>query len=341
MPAPRDPHPRDLDVVGIGGMVVDRIHRTPRLATSDEKVTLRALDDGTSVQRCVGGVVLNGLGWATVLGLRTGIFGRLADDDNGRFLRAAMDGLGIERHLASEGVSSSYAEIFVDDAGGRAVYMDPGTTAGTHAAHVREVHAEFVARAAWLDTEISQLPLDAVLAGVELAREAGVSSVLDVDVPIADALATLGDEATLFAILEAADVLKLSTSAAREFAPDAGADALALAARLRARFGGRAVVVTDGEHGCAIGADGFEARIAVERVPAVDTTGCGDAFRGGLLAAMRGGLDWESAGRLANACGAACAEQLGAFPEDPEAARQRVRARYPGPPWGVNETRAR
>jgi len=261
------------------------------------------------------------------------VFGRQADDANGRFLRAAMDALGIEHHLAIEGASSSYAEIFVDDTGGRAIYMDPGTTADTTGDHVRAHHAEFVGRAAWLDTEISQLPLDAVLAAVELAAAAGIPSVVDVDVPVPDALATLGDQATLFAILERATVLKPSKSAARDLVPEACADVVDVASRLRARFGTRVVAVTDGERGCGISAEGFEDRVAVERVEPIDTTGCGDAFLGGLLAAMHARLDWQSAGRLANACGAACAQQLGAFPADPRQALARVRAHYQGPEW--------
>ena len=43
------------------------------------------------------------------------------------------------------------------------------------------------------------------------------------------------------------------------------------------------------------------------------------------------GLGWRDAARLANACGAACAQQLGAFPEDPHTACARVAELYEGP----------
>ena len=65
----------------------------------------------------------------------------------------------------------------------------------------------------------------------------------------------------------------------------------------------------------------------------VDTTGAGDAFLGGLLVGLARGLELRRPpARLANACGAACVEQLGAFPEDREAALARVRELYAGPP---------
>ena len=37
--------------------------------------------------------------------------------------------------------------------------------------------------------------------------------------------------------------------------------------------------------------------------PAVDPTGCGDAFRGGLLFGLENNMDWETTGRLASLMG--------------------------------------
>jgi arabinose-5-phosphate isomerase len=320
-----------LDVAGIGSMVVDRVHRAPRIVRADEKTLLRDLDGAGPVVDRVGGVVLNHLGWAAALGLRCGIFGRQADDPGGRFLRAAMDRLGIEHQLRLDGPASSLAEIFVDDAGGRAIYMAPGATAQTSAEQVRTHHADFIRRAARLTTEVSQLPLAAALAALGIARAAGIPTLVDLDVPPSQATPALGDAASLDAVLRAADLLKPAKAAARECVPEAGSDPLAMARALRARFGCGAVVVTDGEAGCAIAAHGFEGFVPARAVKALDSTGAGDAFLGGLLVALQHGLGWDAAGRLANACGAACVEQLGAFPEDPERARARVLELYAGP----------
>jgi len=320
---------KDLDVVGIGSMVVDRMHRAPRAIGAAEKVILRDLGGGP-IQTRIGGVVLNHLGWAAALGLRTGIFGLGADDENGRLLRAAMDSLGIAREIDLAGSASSLAEIFVDDAGERAIYMAPAATSETTPEWVRG-HAAFVARARRVTTEVSQLPLAAARAALELARASGAATAVDLDVPPSDALASgLGDEAALDVVLRGADLLKPAKSACRELVPGAGSDPLALARALRKRFGNGAVVVTDGEAGCAIAADGFEGFVRARPVKAVDATGAGDAFLGGLLAALSAGLSWEDAARLANACGAACVEQLGAFPGDPTRARARVQELYPG-----------
>src|SRR6202162_2630633 len=80
-----------LDVVGCGSMVVDLFYRTPRIIRADEKVILDANGTGAAIEQAsVGGVVLNHLGWARVLGLETGIFGKMGDDRNGEVLRDGM-----------------------------------------------------------------------------------------------------------------------------------------------------------------------------------------------------------------------------------------------------------
>ncbi|MGH0031324.1 MAG: PfkB family carbohydrate kinase [Myxococcota bacterium] len=333
-----------LDVVGIGSMVVDRLHRAPRILGGDEKGILRdAVGQGAArapVSRAVGGVVLNHLGWAAALGLRAGIFGRQADDENGRFLRAAMDAAGIARDIAVDASASSFAEIFVDDAGDRAIYMAPGATSETTPEDVR-AHRAFIARAAVLTTEVSQLPLDAAREALALAKQEGLLTVVDLDVPPSDALASgLGEAAALEEVLRAADWLKPSKSAARELAPQAGDDALALARALRERFGNAVVVVTDGAAGSAVASGEFEGFVPTRAVKAVDTTGAGDAFLGGLLAGRHHGLALEDAVRLGNACGAACAETLGAFPADANTARARVLELYAGPPFELPEAGA-
>lgn len=319
----------DLDVIGIGSMTVDRVHRSPRILERGEKGVLRAVEGGGPVRSYVGGVVLNHLGWAAVLGLRTGICGRQGDDEGGRFLRAAMERTGIEVDIFVDPVAaSSVAEIFVDDAGERSIYMAPGATGDTTGEHVRKHHADFIRRARTLTTEVSQLPLEAALEALTIAREAGAQTVVDLDVPPADATATLGDDASLTAVLSAADVLKPAKIAGRALYPEHADDPLALANAIRARFGSRAVVVTDGDAGCAISSDEFSGLVPAPTAKVVDTTGAGDAFLGGLLVARARGLGWEDAGRFANACGAACVEQMGAFPEDALGVRERVADLY-------------
>ena len=74
----------------------------------------------------------------------------------------------------------------------------------------------------------------------------------------------------------------------------------------------RAVVVTRGAEGSLI-----FTRERVYEIPAapvaavVDPTGCGDAYRAGLLYGLMRGLDWEATGRIAALMGAIKVEQPG------------------------------
>ena len=66
-----------------------------------------------------------------------------------------------------------------------------------------------------------------------------------------------------------------------------------------------ALIVTRGENGADIFTAGGTLRIPsvpVSRV--VDPTGCGDAFRAGMLYGLTKGMDWETTGRLASLMGA-------------------------------------
>jgi adenosine kinase len=66
----------------------------------------------------------------------------------------------------------------------------------------------------------------------------------------------------------------------------------------------KALIVTKVAQGADIYTDGK--LISIPPVPAakvVDPTGCGDAFRGGLLFGLENGMDWETTGRLASLMG--------------------------------------
>jgi sugar/nucleoside kinase (ribokinase family) len=73
------------------------------------------------------------------------------------------------------------------------------------------------------------------------------------------------------------------------------------------------VAITLGEEGCYVKpAGGSGEHIARQEAPAVDTTGAGDAFVAGMLAAWYKGHDWTTAGRVANVAGATATVELGA-----------------------------
>ncbi len=321
-------------LVGIGGNNIDVVYRVDRVAGQEMKTSILPQKGRRAPVLLVGGVTLNHVGWASVLGASTGLIAKQAKDRYGDILRQAMDRLSVDRsHVSLDGSASDFTLIFVSQDGGRAIYMAPAAITETRPDEIRDIHTEYIAEARILSTEISQLPLSCVVEAVRIAKHAGARVAVDVDLPPSYAIGEggLGTSAQLNEILTLADIVKPTKEAAMDLFPGKR-DALALAKMMVERYGSgtpnKICAITDGQRGCAV-ASGKEAfTLEAARIgQAADTTGAGDAFLGGFLAGMLKNLAVRDAAMLANAAGAACCEQLGAFPRSRDA-RARVMEYY-------------
>jgi adenosine kinase len=89
----------------------------------------------------------------------------------------------------------------------------------------------------------------------------------------------------------------------------------------------KALIVTLGAGGSTIYAGGKRVDVPCAKADAVvDPTGCGDAYRAGLLYGIAGGMDWESTGRLASLMGATKIASRGA--QNHRITRSEVEARF-------------
>jgi sugar/nucleoside kinase (ribokinase family) len=87
-------------------------------------------------------------------------------------------------------------------------------------------------------------------------------------------------------------------------------DSVHAAARALQAISGSWVVVKLGARGClAVGPDGAELSAPAPEVPVVDSTGAGDAFNAGLVAAVAEGQDWPQALRAATGLATAIASR--------------------------------
>ncbi len=88
-----------------------------------------------------------------------------------------------------------------------------------------------------------------------------------------------------------------------------------------------ALVITEGANGSVIHAQGRTWAIpSVKPSKVVDPTGCGDAYRAGLIHGLMRGLDWESIGRRASLMGAIKIESRG--PQNYRFTRAQFEQRY-------------
>jgi len=105
------------------------------------------------------------------------------------------------------------------------------------------------------------------------------------------------------------DLLFVNESEARMLT---GAAEVAEAASTLIQLGVRKVVVKLGARGCAVYSASLSFHAPAFPVHVVDTTGAGDCFVGGYLAALQRDLPDETAAAVANAVGALAVRQLGA-----------------------------
>jgi adenosine kinase len=107
------------------------------------------------------------------------------------------------------------------------------------------------------------------------------------------------DGPELLAFIDQAAYVTLNDYEAQLLQERTGQSAAVLAKRVRA------LIVTRGAEGSTIHAGGRELSIpSVKPEAVVDPTGCGDAYRAGLLFGIARGMDWETTGRLASLIGA-------------------------------------
>lgn len=350
--------PRPGMVLGLGSSVVDLFHFVRSLPVAGAKGYFRdprRVTEGT----VVGGVTLNHLSWASLLGAPVGLLALQGDDELGRLIRATMVRLGIGMELLRVGPEypTAVSHIYVADGGERAIMMATGGNSELTAAVFDEFFRDAVPGAALVTAEVCQVPLSAVLRLLEVSGAAGVPSCLDVDVPpsIAAGEAGLGTVQELLRAASGCTVLKPTMESAGELLAawrtggrctdpraagiDPALPAERVAGELQRAFGSRLVAVTDGARGCGLAlgrpdAAPLELLVAAPRdIEQRDATGAGDAFFGGLVAGLyHSGLpetaaELEVLGQTACALGASCCEVLGALPT--EVSPQRVHGLLP------------
>ena len=327
---------KDLDIVVCGLIVADIIGRPVDLVRPPARGSLRLLDE---IRLFSGGNVCNvGIALAK-LGLRVGAISRVGDDAWKEFALAELKryrvdcrGVRIESPRPTEGkpTQTSATMVCVDKGGERTLFHVLGANAKITSADL-----------------LQNLPL-LRRAKILLVGYYGLLPALEPDLP--KALATLkkktrspqrpfGIEIALDTggsalhrnrlthlgrCLKSVDYFLPSYDEARALTgknePRAILDTFQATIKNR---GPKVLGIKLGERGCFLRESGMaspqgSARIREHLIPAfhvkkvVDTTGAGDCFLAGFLAATLRGFSAYEAGRFGNRVGACCIEKLGA-----------------------------
>ena len=241
------------------------------------------------------------------LGETVTFVGSVGDDGYGRwvredFVRAGVDTRGL---MVVRDAFTPMVIALIEPSGERLVVVWPPERGADILLRPEDVDPAWMAGMDWLHTTgmcLRASPVrEAVLHGMTLARGAGATVSLDLNLRLE--LWGLDKETrkTIARAIELADVVL--GSGLEEIAPVVGVQEVEAAAR--AMCDGRRVVVARlGSEGALAAAPDGMWRVPAFDVPIVDTLGAGDAFDTGFIAACLAGHDTREALRWGNAVAA-------------------------------------
>ena len=298
---------RAVDVSSIGTLAVDYFGILEKIPELDQKTM------ALSYEVHPGGVAGNVITQIARLGVRTGWIGKIGNDETGDILlnEFRKDGIDASHVETVAGKNSMFTWILIDKQGNRTITMFPNVLNEFTGDDVRSKHRDYIAYSKILMAEACVLPLEPVIAAMEIAREEGVTVVFDLDVTPSDVeLTNMGTRADLERVLSLTDVFIPCKAAATELL---GTDRIEENVEQLLRYNIQTVAVTLGERGCVITEhDGPTTHIPGFSVEVVDSTGAGDAFHGGFVYGLLQKWDVNHIAQFANACGALCCRNVGA-----------------------------
>jgi sugar/nucleoside kinase (ribokinase family) len=252
----------------------------------------RASDTPAAVSLSGGGAGANVAAWLAELGVPVTLVARVGDDAAGRDARADLTRRGVDVRAAVDPERpTGTCVVLVEPGGERTMLPDRGANLALAA---RDVPDGVLAAPGHLHLSGYALldpgPRAAALHALAAARGAGMT--ISVDPASAAPLAAAGPEVVL-GWLAGVDLLLPNRDEAAVLT--GREDPVEAALELARTSGAREVVVTCGAGG-SVWTDGSRVkRAAAAPAAVVDTTGAGDAFAAGLLAARRAGLGPEAA----------------------------------------------
>jgi sulfofructose kinase len=287
------------DVVGVGANSVDFVNLLPGYPGQHGiAAKMRIRKQETSC----GGQMATALSTCASMGLRATYIGVTGTDDNGRRVRSALAERGVDMTDAViRDAPNQFAVILVDEiTGERIVLWDRDERLRLRA---RELPLEVISSARLL--HVDDVDEDAAIRAATAGRAAGIPVTSDID-------RLIDRTEELFAAV--------TVPILAEHVPPAltgHADQETALRALRRRHDGVLVVTLGAQGAAALDGDRF-IYLPGFTVPAKDTTGAGDVFRGGFIVGLLRGWPLEQTLRFANAAAAVSCTRLGALNGVPE-----------------------
>jgi ribokinase len=285
-------------IVVIGSANMDMIVRTACIPKPGETVL------GNDFIQSMGGKGANQAIAATRLGADVTFVARLGKDHFGQdaFEAYGKEGIDTKYIVWDEETPTGVALIMIDNEGENIICVTSGANGKLSTEDVSR--AEEAIKSADCVLLQLEIPMKTVEHAIRLASKYHVRVVLN-PAPMAN----LSNE-----LLGKVDVLTPNITEAAKLSGVNASEPRDLAVIVKKKFNIKNVIVTMGKEGTAISSEQGSGAIYIPsyQVDAVDATGAGDAFNGGLVVAWSQGKNLEDAVRYANAVGALSTTHFGA-----------------------------
>lgn len=291
-------------IVILGIFVADTAYRAERQPKMGETIM------GNSFVLGPGGKGSNQSVAAAMAGGDVHFITRLGNDAFADIARATWAKAGVTPQVKIDHDSyTGAAYIFIEaSTGNNAIIVSPGAAGRVSVQDVEE-KADLIALAAVFVTQLEQ-PIPAAKRGLEIARAAGVTTILN-PAPAA----TLSDD--ILALCDYVTPNESETESLTGLPVTTVAEAEAAADALLAKGVG-AVIITLGDKGALYRDRTRSVHVPVISAgPVVETTGAGDAFNGGFAVALSEGRDVVEAVRFGCATAGISVTRAGTAPSMP------------------------
>ena len=289
-----------------GSMNYDIILKVKRMPREGETMTCE------SASTAAGGKGANQAVQAAKLGVKTFMIGAVGADNMGDYLREEAEHYGLDiSHVKRSWASTGMGCIHALEDGRVFATINRGANYDLTTADIDG--AEGLFKSSKILILQNEIPHEVNIYAADLARKHGMRVLYNAAPAFPEKKEVLAkSDVVIVNEGEASDYLGVKISSVE----DAEREGLKISAEM-----GNSWVITMGSHGSVICLEGRSEIVRPYKVDAVETTGAGDSYIGGMAYAFTEGMDIFSAAKFATKCSAITVCGIGAQPSMPTLAQ--------------------